>query len=174
MFYKGDLSAASADFSAAIRLDPGDGMAFHNRGIVRYLAGDIAGARSDFNRSLALDQGNAYARIWRLAVSGKAASSIMKNEHARYARRAVAWPNILSGAFVGRVSEAELLRRAAGTKDPALSARMRAEAFYYLGLRNKTIEGRLEQAEDYFRKCLETGAVMSHARRLAGYELSGE
>jgi len=174
MFYKGDLSAASADFSSAIRFDPGDGMAFHNRGIVRYLAGDDEGALADFNRSLALDPENAYARVWRLAVSGKAAAANTKDERARYARRAALWPDILAGAFVGLVSEAELLRRAAGTKDPALSARMRAEAFYYLGLKNKTIEGRSGPAADYFRKSLETGAVMSHARRLAEYELSGE
>jgi lipoprotein NlpI len=173
-FYKGDFTAANADFSGALRLDPSDGMAFHNRGIVRYLAGDRKGSLADFNSSIAIDPRNAYSRIWRLAVSGERAAAYIREERARYAGRSAGWPETLIRSFLGLVSERELFRRAAEAREPGLAGARRAEAYYYLGLRRKTIAGGKGKAVDYFRNSLESDAPTSHARRLARYELFGE
>ena len=58
--------------------------------------------------------------------------------------------------------------------EPGLAGARRAEAYYYLGLRRKTIAGGKGKAVDYFRNSLESDAPTSHARRLARYELFGE
>ena len=53
--YLGDLDRALADFSAAIRLDPGFASAFNNRGIIYEIKGDSAAALQNYDEALRLD-----------------------------------------------------------------------------------------------------------------------
>jgi lipoprotein NlpI len=178
LFYRGDFPGALADFDRALRGEPADAMALHNRGIVRYVLGDRAGALADFNAVIAIDPKNQYSRIWRLALAagrGDAGfAALLKEERARYASPAGSWPGTLVRGFLGLVSEAELLRKAAAADDARLAGERRAEALYYLGLRKKTIGGGDAPAVDYFKNCLAGDASMTHARRLARFELSGD
>lgn len=57
----GDLSAALADFDAALSADPGFAQALNNRGFVRQLAGDAEGALADYTAAIALDSSVAAA-----------------------------------------------------------------------------------------------------------------
>ncbi|HWR97283.1 MAG TPA: tetratricopeptide repeat protein [Candidatus Methanoperedens sp.] len=54
----GDTTAALADFTRALELDPGKVEAYNERGIIRTEAGDTALAIADFQRGLEIDAGN--------------------------------------------------------------------------------------------------------------------
>jgi lipoprotein NlpI len=178
LFYKGDFRGALADFNGALRIDSRDEMSLHNRGIVRYVLGDRAGSLKDFNAAITIDPGNSYARIWRLAVAGGESdtefNAYRAEERARYARQASSWPEALMRGFLGLGTEAELLGKAGAGQDAREVGRRRAEALYYLGLRWKAIEGKNGQSIDYFKRSLAENGSMSHARRLARFEISGD
>jgi lipoprotein NlpI len=178
LFYRGDFPGALSDFNSALRIDPRGDLALHNRGIVRYVLGDRRGALSDFNAAIALDPGNPYPRIWRLAVATEESvtmsSAYRAEESARYARPSPSWPGALMRGFLGLTAEAELLRIASTEKDARLAGQRRAEALYYLGLRKKTMEKKSEPAMDYFKRSLAEDTSVTHARRLARFEVSGD
>jgi tetratricopeptide (TPR) repeat protein len=58
-----DLDGAIADYTEAIRLDPGNALAFNNRGSARNQKGDLDGAIADCNEALRLDPQLALALI---------------------------------------------------------------------------------------------------------------
>jgi tetratricopeptide (TPR) repeat protein len=59
----GDLPAAIADFTEAIRLDPKNAMAYFNRAFARQNKGDLEGAIADYNEVIRLDPKNANAYL---------------------------------------------------------------------------------------------------------------
>src|SRR5262249_23863527 len=56
---QGDFAAAIADFSEALRLDPGYAEAWNNRGVAHQAAGDLDPALADYEEALRLDPGYA-------------------------------------------------------------------------------------------------------------------
>jgi tetratricopeptide (TPR) repeat protein len=53
----GDLAGALADYSEAVRLNPGDPFAYNNRANVRRDMGDLPGAIADYGEALRVDPG---------------------------------------------------------------------------------------------------------------------
>src|SRR5262249_32746965 len=53
--WKADFEKAFLDFNEAIRLDPGNAVAFNDRGQVRYRTGDFAGALADYDQAIKID-----------------------------------------------------------------------------------------------------------------------
>ena len=51
---KGDLRAAIADYTKAIKLKPDVAETYNGRGLAKYDAGDIRGAIADFSKAIAL------------------------------------------------------------------------------------------------------------------------
>ena len=72
---KGDSARAIADFDQAIRLDPKDSLAFHNRGLAYRSKGDLAHAIADFDESIRIDPKFARAYYNRGLVYGKKGDS---------------------------------------------------------------------------------------------------
>lgn len=58
---RGDHAAALASFSEAIRLDPGDHLAYHGRGLAAYHAGDLGRALADLDAALMIKPESATA-----------------------------------------------------------------------------------------------------------------
>ena len=58
---KADDDAAIADYTEAIRLDPGDAEAYYNRGVIYAHKGDYDAAVADYTEAIRLDPGDATA-----------------------------------------------------------------------------------------------------------------
>jgi len=58
---KGDNTGAIADFNSALRIDPKNARAYHNRGVARYKSRDNTGAIADYNSALRIDPNFALA-----------------------------------------------------------------------------------------------------------------
>jgi tetratricopeptide (TPR) repeat protein len=105
---KGDLNGAIADYSNAIKIQPGYPPLFNSRATVRQAQGDFDGAIADYKKAIAMDPrySDAYNNLaWLWATSPRAAARNGANavEYARTAADLTKWQdaNVLDTLAAG-------------------------------------------------------------------------
>lgn len=147
----GKYEEALEDNERAVALVPTFGRAYKGCGVTRYMLGQIDGAIEDLERAASLRQEHAvqcYQWIWEMrmlrdAPGDREAAEEVLNKAQQAARSDWRAQGVIA-VWRGQRDAEEFL---SSLKDPA----DRAQAYYYFGAK-ALVEGRKEQAAEYFKK----------------------
>jgi len=157
---KGNNDRAIQDYDEAVRLKPDYADAFINRGLLRFSLGQFGPAQADFARVLELNPSDSWSALWLyLARSRNGQDARSELEKNVTQLKLTAWPAPVIGLYLGKATPQAILS-AAGDSDAVRDRVQHCQAYFYLGQR-ALIAGKGAEAENLFRKAIDTGVTNS-------------
>jgi tetratricopeptide (TPR) repeat protein len=149
----GEYDAAIEDHNRAVAFSPDFGLTWKGRGVTKYMRGDVDAAIEDLERAMVLPGDRAVQCslwIWEMRMLRRAPDDRPAAEKALAKAEQVAegnafWTGLLA-VWRGQEAADDFLT--------PLEADSRAQACYYLGAKT-LVEGRKEEAAEYFKKAAE-------------------
>ena len=170
---QGDFDGAFADYDRALAIDPDYWLAYNSRATTHNAHGDFELAILDYEKRIELQpEGSEYAWFQRsLLLRRLGRDGDMDNLAREIAGWPEGWTKTVGQFLLGRLSGAELLRRATETADAQTRREQECEANYYVGI-TALLAGRRAEAREKFTACMATGVNVFLEFTLARAELA--
>ncbi len=153
------LEQAIDDYQRVVQLDANSTAAHADLGFAYFFAGRYREALKEFETAQRLPPDAKFLSAWRywaLVLDGRRQEAERWWQQQRAARdsgQPETWPERLTDFLAGRISAEQLLQTA--SEDPKLAPARTCEAHYFIGLKLQH-QGRAAEAQDHFRKALQT------------------
>ena len=150
-----------------------DAHVYQLRGLLEFSRGNWAKADADLNsyQSMVKSRSKDYTEFFRLLNRRR---QKVIDQQANFETTIAAWPDSwakwIGWYLAGQTTETGLVAESNTSGTPTRNQRL-CEAYYYIGMTH-LIAGEEAQAEDFFQKCLRTGATSYYEYKLARTELA--